>query len=142
MSYLIEHLTNGWQVDQAIKTEESCVVVIRFGRDQDPKCIRMDEILAKSMEPLKNFVKIYLVDIDEVPDFNQFYELTDPMTLMFFHRNKHIQIDCGTGNNNKINFDLGDAQEFKDLCEVVYRGASKGRGLVHATKDYSTQTRY
>ena len=28
---------------------------------------------------------------------------TDPCTTMFFFRNKHIMIDLGTGNNNKIN---------------------------------------
>jgi hypothetical protein len=31
------------------------------------------------------------------------YELYDPCTVMFFYRNKHIMIDLGTGNNNKIN---------------------------------------
>jgi hypothetical protein len=29
------------------------------------------------------------------------YELYDPVTVMFFFRNKHIMIDLGTGNNNK-----------------------------------------
>ena len=29
------------------------------------------------------------------------YELYDPVTVMFFYRNKHIMIDLGTGNNNK-----------------------------------------
>ena len=31
---------------------------------------------------------IYLVDITEVPDFNKTYELKDPVTVMFFFRNK------------------------------------------------------
>lgn len=30
------------------------------------------------------------------------YELYDPCTIMFFFRNKHIMIDLGTGNNNKV----------------------------------------
>ena len=29
---------------------------------------------------------------------------------MFFHRNKHIMIDLGTGNNNKINWALTNKQ--------------------------------
>ena len=35
---------NGWQVDQAILSEEDRVVVIRFGHDWDPSCMRMDEV--------------------------------------------------------------------------------------------------
>lgn len=46
------------------------------------------------------------------------YELYDPCTTMFFFRNKHIMIDLGTGNNNKINWALDDKQEMIDLIEV------------------------
>lgn len=51
-----------------------------------------------------NFAAFYVVDISEVPDFNKMYELYDPVTVMFFYRNKHIMIDLGTGNNNKSTF--------------------------------------
>ena len=33
-----------FQVDQAILAEEDRVVVIRFGHDWDPTCMRMDEV--------------------------------------------------------------------------------------------------
>ncbi|THG21970.1 hypothetical protein TEA_005115 [Camellia sinensis var. sinensis] len=89
----------------------------------------MDEVLASVAETIKNFAVLYLVDITEVPDFNTMYELYDPSTVMFFFRNKHIMIDLGTGNNNKINWALKDKQEFIDVVETVYRGARKGRGL-------------
>ncbi|TMW39682.1 hypothetical protein DOY81_015238 [Sarcophaga bullata] len=105
MSYMLPHLHNGWQVDQAILSEEDRVVV-------------------------------------KVPDFNKMYELYDPCTVMFFFRNKHIMIDLGTGNNNKINWPLEDKQEMIDIVETVYRGARKGRGLVVSPKDYSTKYRY
>jgi hypothetical protein len=49
------------------------------------------------------------------------YELYDPCTVMFFFRNKHIMIDLGTGNNNKINWALDDKQEMIDLIEVIKR---------------------
>ncbi|XP_057554634.1 thioredoxin-like protein 4A isoform X4 [Hippopotamus amphibius kiboko] len=91
---------------------------------------------------VKNFAVIYLVDITEVPDFNKMYELYDPCTVMFFFRNKHIMIDLGTGNNNKINWAMEDKQEMIDIIETVYRGARKGRGLVVSPKDYSTKYRY
>ena len=78
----------------------------------------------------------------QVPDFNKMYELYDPCTTMFFFRNKHIMIDLGTGNNNKINWAMEDKQELVDIVETVYRGARKGRGLVVSPKDYSTKYRY
>lgn len=142
MSYMLPHLHSGWAVDQAILTEEERVVVVRFGHDWDKTCMQQDEILFNLSEDVKNFAVVYLVDITEVPEFNAMYELYDPCTIMFFYRNKHIQIDLGTGNNNKINWYLNDKQELIDLIEVVYRGAKKGRGLVVSPKDYSTKYRY
>lgn len=142
MSYMLQHLHNGWQVDQAILAEEDRVVVIRFGHDWDPTCMKMDEVLYGIAEKVKNYAVIYLVDVTEVPDFNKMYELYDPCTVMFFFRNKHIMIDLGTGNNNKINWAFEDKQEMIDIVETVYRGARKGRGLVISPKDYSTKYRY
>lgn len=142
MSYMLTHLENGWQVDQAILAEDDRVVVIRFGHDSDAICMKMDNILLSISEKVKNFAVIYVVDITKVPDFNKMYELYDPCTVMFFFRNKHIMVDLGTGNNNKINWALDDAQELIDIIEVVYRGARKGRGLVVSPKDYSTKYRY
>lgn len=102
----------------------------------------MDETLYAVSEKVSNFAITYLVDITEVPDFTKMYELYDACTLMFFYRNKHIMIDLGTGNNNKINWAITDKQEMIDIIETVYRGASKGRGLVVAPKDYSTRHKY
>lgn len=93
MSYMLTHLHNGWQVDQAILSEEDRIVVsfrklfenvckhfakiinlskvIRFGHDWDPTCMKMDEVLYSIAEKVKNFAVIYLVDITAVPDFNK-----------------------------------------------------------------------
>ncbi|KAH0479299.1 MAG: hypothetical protein KVP17_000401 [Porospora cf. gigantea B] len=104
--------------------------------------MRMDETLFKVADEVKNFAVIYLVDVREVPDFNTMYELFDPCTLMFFYRNKHMMIDLGTGNNNKVNWPITNAQEMVDIIETIYRGGRKGRGLVVSPKDYSTKYRY
>ncbi len=117
-------------------------MVVRFGRDDDKTCMLMDEALADIAETVRSFAVLYLVDIDEVPDFNVMYELYDPCTVMFFFRNKHIMIDLGTGNNNKINWALTNKQELIDIIEVIYRAARKGRGLAVAPKDYSTKYKY
>ncbi|KAK2195686.1 bifunctional Dim1 family/Thioredoxin-like superfamily/FAM76 protein [Babesia duncani] len=126
MSYMLQHLHSGWAVDQAIVTEEERLVCIRFGHDYNPECIKMDELLYKIADDVKNFCTIYLVDITEVPDFNGMYELFDPVSVMFFYRNKHMMIDLGTGNNNKINWALNNKQELIDIIETIYRGARKG----------------
>lgn len=102
----------------------------------------MDETLLSVEEELSNLAVIYLVDIQKVPDFIAMYELYDPMTVMFFFRNKHMMIDLGTGNNNKINWPLTNRQEFIDIIETIYRGATKGKGLVVSPKDYSTKYKY
>ncbi|TPX13042.1 uncharacterized protein E0L32_006468 [Thyridium curvatum] len=141
-SIVLPHLRTGWHVDQAILSEEERLVVVRFGRAHDPTCLAQDEVLYKIAEVVRNFAVIYLCDIDEVPDFTTMYELYDPMTIMFFFRNKHMMIDLGTGNNNKLNFLLEDKQELVDIIETIYKGAKKGRGLVVSPKDYSTRYRY
>lgn len=41
-------------------------------------------------------------------------------------RNKHMMIDLGTGNNNKINWAMNNKQELIDIIECIYRGARKG----------------
>ena len=142
MSYLLPHLYSGWEVDQAILMEEERVVIMRFGHDYDPLCMQMDEVLYSLAYDVKNFARIYLVDISEVPDFNAMYELYDPCTVVFFYRNKHMLVDLGTGNNNKLNFLISEKQELIDIIEMVYRGAHKGKGLVVSPKDYSTKHRY
>lgn len=70
---------------------------------------------------VKNFAVVYVCDIDQVPDFNKMYELYDPVTLMFFFRNKHMMCDFGTGNNNKLNWVLEDKQELIDIIETYVK---------------------
>ncbi|KAM9694990.1 LOW QUALITY PROTEIN: thioredoxin-like protein 4A [Trichechus inunguis] len=100
--------------------------------------MKRDEVLYSIAEKAKNFAVIYLLDITEVPDFNEMYQLYDLCTVMFFLGNKHIMIDLGTGNNNNINW-AKDKQEMINI--MIYHGARKGRGLVMSPKDYSTKYR-
>eukprot|EP01080_Neovahlkampfia_damariscottae_P000014 gene14-4265_t len=128
MSYLLPHLNSAWAVDQAIVQEKERLVIIRFGHDWDKICIQQDEVLAKIAEKLKNMAIIFLVDISKVPDFNTM--------------NRHMLMDLGTGNNNKINFLIKEKQEVIDIVETVFRGARKGKGLVISPKDYSTKHKF
>ena len=133
----MHQLVNAWQVDQAILTEEEKIVVMRFGKTGTLECTLMDEVIRKAEPLLRRFVVFYALDILTVKDFNAMYELYDDVCIMFFYRNRHIMVDAGTGNNNKINWAVEEVQELIDLCEVVWRGARKGKGLVISPKDYS-----
>ena len=58
MSIFLPRLESGWHVDQAILAEESRVVVIRFGHDYEPDCMRHDETLYGIAEKVKNMAVI------------------------------------------------------------------------------------
>ncbi|KAI2579633.1 TXNL4B isoform 6 [Pan troglodytes] len=48
MSFLLPKLTSKKEVDQAIKSTAEKVLVLRFGRDEDPVCLQLDDICAAS----------------------------------------------------------------------------------------------
>jgi DIM1 family U5 snRNP protein len=50
----------GWHVDQAIMSEDERLVIIRFGRDWDPDCMRQDEVLYRQSPPLPVFASTKL----------------------------------------------------------------------------------
>ena len=47
MSYLIQQLNSGWEVDNAIMHEENKLVIIRFGKNTNSQCMQMDDVLFK-----------------------------------------------------------------------------------------------
>lgn len=112
------------------KTPTFSCLSMRSRTDQNP----LHRGFTGIADSVKNFAVLYVCDLDQVPDFKQMYELYDPVTLMFFFRNKHMMCDFGTGNNNKLNWVLEDKQELIDIIETIYRGAKKGRGLVVSPK--------
>lgn len=142
MIIFLTTLKTGISVDSTILKEKNKLVLIRFGITQSIGCKRMDDILEKIELKLKDLCTFYKVDIYEVNDFSIMYELYDPCSIMFFYRNKHIMIDLGTGNNNKINWVINNKQELIDIIETIYRGVKKGKGLILSPKDYSTKFKY
>ena len=117
-------------------------MVIRFGHDDDPAVQQMDSILLAIAPLVINYATVYLLDTRRVPDFDAMHELYDPVTTRTFWRGRHMQMDLGTGTNNKITWALREKQEMLDILEVVYKGARKGKGLVIATRDYSSKYKY
>ena len=58
MSYLLPSLTTKSEVDNVIKSTEDLVLVLRFGRDSDSTCMRLDDIVS--------IFRITLVDSKEI----------------------------------------------------------------------------
>jgi hypothetical protein len=46
MSYVLPRLSTKKDVDQAIKTCEDKVLVLRFGREKDAVCLQLDDIVS------------------------------------------------------------------------------------------------
>ena len=134
MSFLLKHLKHGYAVDQALQFFKEKVVILRFGQESDTGCMEM----LYDIEPkISKFAVVYAVNTEEVTCFNTMYELHDPFCLMFFFCNKHIQVDCGSGNNNKITFLFPEADELIAIVERVYEAGVKGRGLAVAPRTYA-----
>uniref|UniRef100_A0AC11DDZ4 Thioredoxin like 4B n=2 Tax=Caprinae TaxID=9963 RepID=A0AC11DDZ4_SHEEP len=49
MSFLLPKLSSKKAVDQAIKSTAEKVLVLRFGRDEDPVCLQLDDICGSSV---------------------------------------------------------------------------------------------
>lgn len=45
MSYLLQRLKTKKEVDNAIKNTEDKVLVLRFGKEKDPVCMQLDDIV-------------------------------------------------------------------------------------------------
>lgn len=149
-------LRTAWDVDRFTVLEEKRLVCIRFSRydtfspfrqgttappaplDKDVQVhhqlmedytARMDATLEDAAPRLRKFCVFYFVDTLEVPEFDNLFELHEPndaFALMFFHRNKHIQVDVRTGNNQKITQPIDDTNLMVELATEVFRTGQKG----------------
>ncbi|EPY21240.1 U5 snRNP protein, DIM1 family [Strigomonas culicis] len=104
--------------------------------------LRMDALLAELAPKVRKYAVIYLVDTNRVTEFHQLYELgheKDPFAVMFFYRNKHIRVEVGTGNNNKINFYAFEGvDDFLPIVDAAYRAGKVGRTMANSEKKFST----
>eukprot|EP00760_Papus_ankaliazontas_P026017 PhM_4_TR2990/c0_g1_i1/m.14354/K12859/TXNL4A, DIB1; U5 snRNP protein, DIM1 family len=138
----LPRILTGYSVDLAINRKVENVIVIRFGREGTTDVTEMDSTLRKIKNKVRNFAEIYTVDIDQVTDFNEMYDLSDDLNVMFFYNNKHIQVDVGTGVNTRINFPIFDAQDMIDLVELVFRGGRKNKNKVESLRSFAEGGRF
>jgi len=107
------------------------VVLIRFGRRGDPQTAATDVLLHEIAHEVWLYCAIYSVDLDEVHDFTEGYELYDPATIMCFYRNRPLQIDVGYGPDAKVTWPLPDGAVLADaIIDAVHEPAALPQSAV------------
>lgn len=61
MSFLLPKLTSKKEVDQAIKSTAEKVLVLRFGRDEDPVCLQLDDIVSEFLKEMVFIKNLYIL---------------------------------------------------------------------------------
>uniref|UniRef100_F7B9Q6 Thioredoxin-like protein 4B n=1 Tax=Monodelphis domestica TaxID=13616 RepID=F7B9Q6_MONDO len=135
MSLLLPKLTSKKEVDQAIKSTAEKVLVLRFGRDEDPVCLQIDDILSKTSHDLSKMAMIYLVDVDQTPIYTQYFDISYIPSTVFFFNGQHMKVDYGSPDHTKFVGSFKTKQDFIDLVEVIYRGAMRGKLIVQSPID-------
>lgn len=135
-------LTNKSEVDEAIKSTEDVVLVLRFGRDDDNVCMQLDHILSKAVDELGKMAKIFCVDVDNVPVYTRYFDITLIPATIFFFNAQHMKVDWGTPDHTKFIGTFKTKQDFIDVVEVIFRGAMKGKVVVRSPLDSSRIQKY
>ncbi|XP_071992086.1 thioredoxin-like protein 4B [Engystomops pustulosus] len=142
MSFLLPKLSSKRDVDHAIKTTAEVVLVLRFGRDDDSVCLQLDDILAKTSHDLSKMAAIYIVDVDKVPVYRQYFDISYIPSTVFFFNGQHMKVDYGSPDHTKFVGSFKTKQDFIDLIEVIYRGAMRGKLIVQSPIDPKNIPKY
>ncbi|KAI3919875.1 hypothetical protein MKW98_001131 [Papaver atlanticum] len=132
MSYLLTTLTKKREVDSIIRDTIDKVLVLRFGKASDAKCLQLDDILAKSAREVSKFCTIALVDTEaeEIQVYVKYFDITLVPSTIFFYNAHHMKMDSGTADHTKWIGEFHRKQDFIDVVEAIFRGAMKGKLIV------------
>ncbi|KAM0946570.1 putative Dim1 family, Thioredoxin-like superfamily [Dioscorea sansibarensis] len=133
MSFLLRTLSRKQEVDDIIRDTLDQVVVLRFGRESDPVCLHLDDILSKSSRELSKFATIALVEVDaeEIQVYVRYFDITMIPSTVFFFNAQHMKMDSGTADHTKWLGSFQTKQDFIDVVEAIFRGAMKGKLIVN-----------
>lgn len=141
-SYLLPNLTSKQEIDNVIRSTEEMVLVLRFGRENDSVCLQLDHILSKCVDDLGKMARIYTVDVDSVPVYTRYFDITLIPATIFFFNAQHIKVDWGTADHTKFIGTFKKKQDLIDVVEVIYRGAMKGKLMVRSPLDPESLQKY
>eukprot|EP00731_Ephydatia_muelleri_P023874 Em0016g145a len=94
--------------------------------------MQLDEILAKNQHAVSQMATIYIVDVDSVPVYARYFDITLIPATVFFFNGQHMKVDWSTPDHTKFIGSFKCSQDFIDVIEVVYRGAMKGKLIVES----------
>ncbi|CAI8008737.1 Thioredoxin-like protein 4B [Geodia barretti] len=142
MAYVLPRLLTKKDVDSAIKSTVDKVLVLRFGRETDAVCLQLDEILAKNQMKVSKMADMFIVDVDAVPVYTSYFDITLIPATIFFFNGQHIKVDWSTPDHTKFIGSFRNSQDFIDVVEVIFRGAMKGKLMVTSPLDPANVPKY
>uniref|UniRef100_UPI00358F800F thioredoxin-like protein 4B n=1 Tax=Myxine glutinosa TaxID=7769 RepID=UPI00358F800F len=142
MAWALAHLCTKREVDGAVRSFADKVLILRFGRSSDPGCMQLDELLWKTSQQLRKMASMYLVDVDEVPVYTRYFDISYVPSTVFFFNGQHIKVDYGSPDHTKFVGCFKCKQDIIDLVEVIFRGAMRGKLIVRSPIDPRNLPRY
>ncbi|CAD5124791.1 DgyrCDS13053 [Dimorphilus gyrociliatus] len=130
------------EIDEAIMNTKDLVLVLRFGKEDDGECMKLDHVLSKAAPLLTNMARIYQIDVKSSEVYNNYFDISYIPATIFFFNAQHIRIDWGTPDQTKLIGSLSSKQEVIDVVETVFRGAMKGKMNLTSPLDRSTANHY
>ena len=85
---------------------------------------------------------VYIVDIDAVPVYTQYFDVSIIPSTVFFFNGQHMKVDWGSPDHTKFVGTFKESQDFIDVVEVVYRGAMRGKLIVTSPLDPARVAKY